>query len=220
MKQKEVRDIAIYGAGGFGKEVACLINLINKDIPTWNLIGFFDDNPQLKGQMISHYAPCIGCIEELNHYSGHISVVFAIGNSHVVKTIVGNIWNEGVDYPNLIHPDFYVTDPDTFHIGRGNIISDRCSASCDVTIGDFNLFNGSICIGHDNSIGSFNTFMPGVRISGEVEIGNGNFLGLGSMILQQIKIGNNVRLGAGAVLMTKPKDDNTYIGNPAKMFKY
>lgn len=38
-----MRDIAIYGAGGFGKEVACLLNRINEVNHQWNLIGFFDD---------------------------------------------------------------------------------------------------------------------------------------------------------------------------------
>ncbi len=36
-------NIAIYGAGGFGKEVACLIDRINDNGGKWNLIGFFDD---------------------------------------------------------------------------------------------------------------------------------------------------------------------------------
>lgn len=35
-----MNDIAIYGAGGFGKEIACLIYWINEVKPQWNLIGF------------------------------------------------------------------------------------------------------------------------------------------------------------------------------------
>ena len=52
-----MKDIAIFGAGGFGREVACLIRIINESAsePKWNLIGFFDDNPELKGKMISHF---------------------------------------------------------------------------------------------------------------------------------------------------------------------
>ena len=40
---KNMKDIAIYGAGGFGREVACLLNAINANDAIWNLIGFFDD---------------------------------------------------------------------------------------------------------------------------------------------------------------------------------
>ena len=209
-------DLAIYGAGGFGKEVACLVKRINEKEPTWNLIGFFDDNPELKGKMISHFGPCLGGMEELNSYSKDLAVVMALGNSHVVKQLVGIINNDKLFFPNLIDITFYKVDPETLIIGKGNIIQGPGCATCDVTIGDFNAFNGSVVIGHDVKIGSFNTFMPAVRVSGGVQIGECNFFGVGSIILQQLKIGNNVRLGAGSVMMTKPKDGNLYIGVPAK----
>ena len=211
-----MKDIAIYGAGGFGREVACLINRINKIELAWNLIGFFDDRLDLKGKMISHFGPCLGGIEVLNSYQKELAVVIAIGNSDIVKRLVGKITNDRVSFPNLIDVSFYKVDPETFSIGKGNIIQGPGSATCDVTIGDFNVLNGSVVIGHDVKIGSYNTLMPAVRISGEVSIGECNFLGVGSIVLQQIKIGNNVRLGAGSVLMTKPKDGNLYLGVPAR----
>ena len=38
-----MKDIAIYGAGGFGREVACLIERINKarETPIWNFFSLF-----------------------------------------------------------------------------------------------------------------------------------------------------------------------------------
>ena len=211
-----MKDIAIYGAGGFGKEVACLIKRINEKEPTWNLIGFFDDNPALKGQMVSHYAPCLGGMDELNAYDNELAVAMALGNSHVVKQLVEIINNDNISFPNLVDITFYRVDPETFSIGKGNIIQGKCCVSCDVTIGDFNVLNGSVDVGHDATIGSFNTFMPAVRVSGEVKIGECNFFGINSCVLQQIKIGSNVRLGAGSVLMTKPKDGLLYLGVPAR----
>lgn len=215
-----MKDIAIYGAGGFGREVACLIKRINEKTPTWNLIGFFDDNPDLKGKMISHYAPCLGGIDVLNAYAKELCVTVPIGNPATVRIIVGKIHNPLIEYPNLIHPNFLTADAEAFTVGCGNIIQGDCSASCDVSFGDFNVLNGSVAFGHDAKVGNFNTFMPGTRISGEVSIGDENFFGVGSIVLQQLKIGNRFRLGAGSVLMTKPKDDALYIGNPATRFKF
>ena len=215
-----MKDIAIYGAGGFGKEVACLINRINQVIPTWNLVGFFDDNVSLRDQMISHYGKCIGNIDDLNDYKDELCVAIAIGNPNVAKLIVEKIINPLISFPNLVHPTSKCTDEETFMIGIGNIIQGGCAFSCDVKIGDFNVLNGSIVLGHDVKIGNFNSFMPAVRVSGEVNMGDCNFFGVGSIILQQIKIGNSVRLGAGSVLMTKPKDGELYIGNPAKRMKF
>ena len=213
-------DIAIFGAGGFGREVACLIKMINEKEPTWNLIGFFDDNLDLKGKMISHYGSCLGGVEELNAYNKPLCVTIPIGIPSVVKQVVWKINNPNVTYPNLIHPTFKLADEKAFEIGKGNIIQGDCSASCDVVFGDFNVLNGGVVFGHDAKVGSFNTFMPATRISGEVKIGNGNFFGVGSIVLQQLKIGNDFRLGAGSVLMTKPRDGQLYMGNPAKIFRF
>ena len=38
-----MKEIAIYGFGGFGREVACLIRKINERQPRWKFIGYFDD---------------------------------------------------------------------------------------------------------------------------------------------------------------------------------
>lgn len=211
-----MKDIAIFGAGGFGREVACLINRINEVEPTWNLIGFFDDNASLSGKKISHYGTYLGGMDELNAWSNSLAIVVAVGSPKAVKAIVSRIDNDKISFPNIIHPNFVVNDPETFKIGMGNIIQSGCSVSCDVTIGDFNTFNGSIVFGHDDIIGNFNSFMPDIRVSGEVTVGECNFFGVGSIILQQIKIGNCVRLAAGSVLMTKPKDGMLYMGVPAK----
>lgn len=215
-----MKDIAIFGAGGFGREVACIINKINEVEPTWNLIGFFDDNPNLKGQMISHYAPCLGGIDDLNSYSNELAIAITIGTPKTVAAIVGKIVNTNIYYPNIIHPCFIKADEATFHIGRGNIIQRDCKVSCDVTLGDFNVLNGNTAIGHDVVIGSYNTFMPAARISGGTKIGDYNFFGVGCIVLQQIRIGNEIRLGAGSVLMTKPKDGFLYMGNPARKTEF
>lgn len=214
-----MKDIAIYGAGGFGKEVACMIHQINQVTPQWNLIGFFDDNPQLLGKSISHYGEVLGGMDELNSWEKPLSIVISVGNPQIVKKIALGIQNVNVDFPNLWHPRSYVVDPETFSIGKGNIIQSDCSFSCDVKVGDFNIFNGAVVFGHDDVVGSYNSFMPNIRISGEVTIGDCNFFGVGSMILQQIKIGNDIRLGAGSVLMRNAKDGFLYMGNPAVKIK-
>lgn len=219
MDKKQIKDIVIYGAGGFGKEVACLINLINSVRPTWRLIGFIDDGVPI-GTEISHFGCVIGNREYLQHITEPLSVALAIGNPNITKKIVSELLNPLVDFPNIICPNFWISDKDTFCIGKGNIIQGDCAVTCNVNIGDFNILNGSVVIGHDVKIGNYNQFMPATRISGEVTISNCNYFGVGSIILQGISIGNNTRIGAGAVLMTRPKEDSTYIGNPAKLFKY
>ncbi len=214
-----MKDIAIFGAGGFGKEVAGLITWINKGTPEWNLIGFFDDGVE-KGHVVSHWGVVLGGMTELNEWQSPLDVAIAIGNPVSLKRVRERITNKNIAFPNVIAPTFGISDTRTFTIGEGNIIGNGCAVSVDVTIGNFNILNADIVMGHDAVIGNYNVLMPDIRVSGEVKIGEENLIGVGSIILQQIKVGNNIHLGAGAVLMTKPKNGCTYIGNPAKLFKY
>ncbi|MCM1452876.1 MAG: acetyltransferase [Clostridium sp.] len=214
-----MKDIAIYGAGGFGREVACMIEKINSVSPEWNLVGFFDDCKGI-GEEISHFGITLGGIDALNNWPSEISVALCMGSPHTMKIVREKIRNTKVSFPNLIDPNFSVADAPTFFIGQGNIIKGHCSATVDVEIGNFNAFNGFVNIGHDVKIGDYNVMMPGTRISGEVTIGNLNLFGADCFIKQQIRIGDGVTVSPLSALLTRPKDGMTYIGNPAKIFKF
>ena len=47
-----MKDLIIFGASGFGREVAWAVERINKASPTWNLLGFMDDNESIQGNII------------------------------------------------------------------------------------------------------------------------------------------------------------------------
>ena len=218
-----MKDIAIFGAGGFGREVACIIEQINQvaelDNFRYNLVGFFEDGGVI-GRKISHFGEILGGMDELNAWPTDLAVCIAIGSPNAIRYVRSRITNQKVTFPNIIHPNFWIVDEQTFNIGQGNIINSNCKMSVDTSIGDFNILNGYIVMGHDAKVGNYNVLMPNVRVSGGVHINEGNLLGVSSVVLQQIQIGNGVRLGAGAILLTKPKDGGVYLGNPAKLFKY
>lgn len=214
-----MRDLAIYGAGGLGREVACLIRRINEEHPTWNFIGFFDDNSALSGS-VNEYGQVLGNIETINNWPSEIDVAVAIGNPLAVKKVVDKIANPLVSFPNLISPDVSFADRQSVIMGKGNIVQRQCTLSCNIVFGDFNFLNTGAGLGHDVRIDSYNSLMPFVRISGGVKIGCYNFFGVLSSVIQQIKIGDNIKLAAGSSLIRSPKDNELYIGVPAKIFKY
>ena len=214
-----MKDIAIYGAGGFGREVACLINEINSFHKVWNLIGFFDDGKK-KEERVSSFGKILGGLEDLNTWNKELAIVLCFGNPNVLRRVRENISNTYIDFPNLISPDFIIRDETSLKIGEGNIIKGHCVLTTEIKIGDFNIFNGNVMIGHDVNIGSYNILMPGVRVSGEVNIGNQNLLGAGCFIKQQLSVGDKITISPLSALLTKPKNGCTYIGNPAKLFKF
>ena len=220
LNKNNIKRIAVYGAGGLGREVAGGINRINKaNGDQWEFVGFFDDNIPA-GTQVSHFGKVIGGMDDLNKLDEPMALAIAVGQPRTRKLIRESITNPNITFPNLIAPSFRILDPQTVSIGEGNIIQDNCSVTCDVTIGSFNVFNGSNVMGHDVEIGNYNVMMPGVHLSGAVQVKDCNMLGVDSVVLQRVKIGNNITLGAGSVLMTKPKDNCTYIGVPAKKFDF
>lgn len=212
-------DIAVFGAGGFGKEVACLIRLINQEKEKWNFVGFYDDNPQLKDTK-NDYGEVLGGIDELNNYNRPLALVIAIGIPQVLKKVIEKIKNPNISFPNLIAPTTVFLDESSVELGCGNIICSNCLISLRAKIGNFNIFNGYIPLGHDTKIGNYNVIMPSVNISGGAQIGSCNFLGVQSVVLQNIIIGNNTRIGANSVVVHKTKDNNLYMGNPAKKMNF
>lgn len=209
-----VKDIAIYGAGGFGREVACLINRINEVEPTWNLVGFFDDDASLIGTR-NEYGEVLGGIQVLNSWPSNISIIMSIGKPQTVKAIVDKIDNPNIDFPNVIAPDAIFLDKENISMGKGNLICTGCLISCHTKIGDFNSFNDFVSIGHDTTIGNYNAFMTATRISGIVSIGDFNFFGVNSCLVQGVKVGNNTTIAAGSALIRRTRDGYTYIGVPA-----
>ena len=215
-----MKDIAIYGAGGLGREIACVINRINlkikEDRNKWNFIGFFDDAINLIGSNLE-YGPVLGGMDTLNSWNNPLHLVIAVGNPIVIELLVEKIKNKLVEFPNLIDPNVDFLDVNNVRMGIGNIICTRSTISTNITFGNFNIINVGSSIGHDAVLGNYNVVMPNVNISGGVEIGNTNLFGVKSTILQYLKVGDRVKLGAGGVLISNALSDSLYVGLPARI---
>ena len=142
-----MKKIAIYGAGGFGREVACLIQKINEKTPEWDIIGFFDDGIE-KGTK-NEYGVVLGGINEVNEYPDNLAIAVAIASPKIVEKIVSNITSSNIYFPNIISPDVIYLDENNIKIGSGNIICTGCLLSCNVDLGNFNILNGFIPVGHE-----------------------------------------------------------------------
>jgi sugar O-acyltransferase (sialic acid O-acetyltransferase NeuD family) len=205
-----IKKLAIYGAGGFGCEIALMINQINQIKPEWNLLGFFDDT--MKG-IINGY-PVLGNLVKLNSWDTQLSVAIAIANPDVRKKIKERINNRLISFPTLVHP-MSQTGDDNNTIGEGCLLTSSCILTTNVHLKDFVIVSSLEFIGHDVMIGSYTSIMPHVGLSGCVNIGESCFIGASACVLQNLNIGDHVTVGAGA-LVTKNVDSNcTMIGVPA-----
>ncbi|MFT6783804.1 MAG: sugar O-acyltransferase (sialic acid O-acetyltransferase NeuD family) [Saprospiraceae bacterium] len=209
-----MKDIAIIGKGGFGREVRMLIQQINKVENIWNFIGYFDDDGKDPIDGFDH----LGGINDINQYDKELSLVIAIGDSFLREKIIQKISNSKIFYPTLIHPSVQM-DEEHCKIGYGSIICGNSIVTTNVVIGNYFILNLTCTIGHDVTIGDFCSVMPGVNISGDVNMGNKCFVGTGATIINEKNIGDGVTVGGGAVIIRDVPNYAIVVGNPGKVIR-
>ena len=209
--------IAIYGAGGFGREVLSLLQNMNETEGRYIIIGFYDDFFS-KGTVVNGFE-VKGGIAELNGLDEPLSVVIAIGGSKKRKMVVDELTNSNLKFPTIIHPSVLFGSKDTVQIGKGCIICAGVIITTNVVIDDFVLLNLSCTVGHDTKIGAYSSFMPSVNISGAVITEAGVYVGTGAKIIHSLSIGENTIVGAGAVVAKSLPPNCTAVGVPARVIK-
>lgn len=213
-----MKSIAIYGAGGFGREVQSLIEQVNAKEREYNFLGFFDDGKS-KRELVNGF-PVLGGMDELNSWDEPLCVVLAIGDPGVKKRVFVQITNPLVSFPSLIHPSVMTGEGRFLRIGEGCIICGGTIITVNIEIGRFVILNLSCTVGHDTRIGAFSSFMPTVNISGEVNIGEGVYVGTGAKIINRLEIGEWTIVGAGAVVAKSLPARCTAVGVPARPIKF
>ena len=213
-----MKDIAIFGVGGFGREVLTLIQDINHVEQTWNVVGFFDDGYEVGYE--SHGLKVLGGTKELSEWKTPLAVTIAIGAPRIRKAILENIHNELIEFPTLIHPTAIIGDKDYVKIGKGCIICAYTVVTCDIEVGDFVILNIACTLGHDTVVKDHCAFMPTCNISGECQIDEGVYCGTGVKIINRTSIGANTIVGAGAVVVKPLPANCTAVGAPAKAIKF
>lgn len=208
-----MKDIAIYGAGGFGRETALLIQQINAQKLLWNVIGFFDDGLE-KGSAVDDL-PILGAMKEALDYQG--SMVVAVADPSTRKKITRQLIKK--DFPIIVHPTAQLGSAKYNRIERGCIITAGVILTTHITLAEFCIINLDTTIGHDVTMGACTTIMPGCSISGNVNIGEGCLLGTGSRTLQNIDLGDASIIGAGAVVTKSCPPNVTLVGVPAREIK-
>ena len=206
------------GAGGFGREVAWLVDCINKHEKEWEIKGFIDDNIQLHGHKEGEYS-VLGGTEYVDSLKEDIWVVCAVGAAKIRKKIVKKLKEkDNVKFATLVAPDVICSD--RVEIGEGTIICSGTIITVDIWIGEHVIINLDCTIGHDVRIEDYVTIYPSVNVSGSVTVEEGVELGTGTQIIQGKRIGKETIVGAGAVVVKDLLAKCTAVGSPAKPIKY
>jgi len=213
-----MKDLIIFGASGFGREVAWAVERINKVSPTWNLLGFMDDNNDIQQSEINGYR-VLGKTADVGKYPDAYFVC-AVGASRVREKIVSNMKkvNSAIKFGTVVDPSVEMSEFVT--IGEGTIICAHTIITVNIEIGSHVIINLDCTVGHDAIIQDFVTMYPSVNVSGITNIGHAVELGTGMQIIQGRSVGDYSIIGAGAIVTKNIPAKCTAVGSPAKPIKF
>jgi len=211
------RKLAIYGAGGFGREILPIVRdhmarHSDRSLRDANLV-FVDD--RIDRQEIAG-VPVVS-LDELAAGDGFI---LAIGTG-ATREILSKRCEERDLIPQSVFHDSFRHGPDTT-IGEGAVFCFHSVVTASATIGRYFHCNMFSYVTHDCVVGDFVTFAPNVSCNGNVHIGDHAYIGTGAIIRngtaeKPLKIGAGAIVGMGAVVARDVPPGATVVGNPARI---
>ena len=204
--------VAIYGAGGFAREVAWLAESSDLDV-----VCFIDDDPHQRGKTLNGI-PVIG-LEDAKEQYPDASLVVAVGSPQVREKMAKKAADWGFSFAKIIHPR--VERSRWIEVGDGTVIAAGNILTTNIRLGKHVQINLDCTIGHDVIMEDYATLAPGVHISGWVRLGKRVYVGTGAVIINGTKeaplvIGDDAVIGAGAVVTKSVPTGVTVVGVPAR----
>lgn len=206
------KTIAVFGAGGFGREVLWLVE------QTWGNVDavFVDGNPAVLGTTL-HDRPVWSLEQAAAH--GDVAVIVAVGKPQTRERIVAKVAEAGLPFATIVHPRAELSR--WIRWGEGAVVCAGNVLTVDIDVGAHVHVNLDCTIGHDVILGDFTTLSPGVHVSGWVHFGKRVFVGTGATFVNgthdaPLVIGDDAVVGAGAVVARPVAPGTTVVGVPAR----
>lgn len=209
------RPLAIFGAGGLGREVLLLVQQLNEAGANWDVQGFYDDQPPAAPTVAG--LPYLGTAADLCAAPGPLAVAVAVGSSASRAAVVARLAAPQLHFPALVHPGVAVAAGQRLRLGAGCLIQQGCILTCDITLGSFVLLNLGCTVGHDAVLEDFCSLMPHANVGGGAHLAAGCYLGTNATVIQQVRVGAGTVVGAGAVVVRDLPAGITAVGVPARV---
>ena len=213
--QQGVEALVVIGSGGFGRETAEVVRAVNAASPTWDLLGFLDDDPALHGKEVDGI-PVLGPIDDAQSFGGGRFVVCTghPGNYFSRKRIVQRLGLPAVRYATIVHPTAAL--PTTMVLGVGSVLLANVVATAGVRIGSHVAVMPGVVFTHDDIAEDYTTFGAGVRLAGRVHVKEGAYVGSGALVREDRTIGAWALVGMGAVVTKDIPQGEVWTGVPAR----
>ena len=208
--------IAIYGCGGFGREVAPLAIESQRAFGQPPNVIFVSDNREEIGRVINGLR--VVPFDDLRK-SQDMKAVIAVADSAMRRSLVKKCEDAGIAFGNITALGSLMLA--NVEIGEGAIVCSNSIVTANVKIGRHCHINIFSYIAHDCVVGDFVTFAPRVNCNGNVVVEDDAYLGTAATLRHgkagaPLRIGKGAVVGMGAVVTRDVAPGVTVIGNPAR----
>ncbi len=212
------KKLILFPFGGNAREALLCILAINTIEKKWDILGFVDDNPSLRGRS-SCGIKVLGDREVFKRYPG-AQVLAVPGNPDNYLRRKGVIDALGIKqalFATIIHPSASVS-PDA-KIGYNTVVMPNVVISCGVRVGNHCVILPNTVISHDSILGEYCMVGSNVSISGNTRIGQVCYIGSGTKIRDRISIGEESLIGLGSNVISAVGKGVVAAGNPARVIR-
>lgn len=205
--------LLIYGAGGLAKEVYDLAVRNYRD--RYDTICFIDDYADEGSFYFSERVRFSSLEKIIGEKTACVEGIVAVGEPAYRKMLAEKFENAGIPLATLIDRTAVVSPSAV--IEEGCIVCEQALVHAEAKIGKGVLIQPLSAVGHGSEIGCYSVISSGCVICGDVEIGNATYLGVNAAVREKLRIGANVIVAMGAVLFSDVEENNTVVGNPARV---
>lgn len=201
--------LAIYGPGGFGREVAAFARR-DRDV-----IFVSDDVAQI-GTAINGLP--VVAIDEVSTRRD-MEVVITVADAATRRLLAEKCRVAGLGFGTLASPSH--ERGDNVEVGEGSLFCGQTICTSNMRIGRHFHANIYSYVAHDCVIGDFVTLAPRACINGNTVVEDDVYIGTGAILRQgtaqkPLRIGQGAVIGMGAIVTRDVPPGVTVIGNPAR----
>ena len=211
------RPLIILGASGNALDILDVVDAINAQSPTWQIVGLLDDARQ-SGSLFEGVA-VLGPLSNARKFD-EAWFICAIGSDRSFRQrprIVSETGLSPTSFATLVHP--LATVSPRAALGRGVCVNAGVSIAGNVVVGDGAWLGAGSIVGHDSVIGEHAILAPASVVSGRCQIGGNCYIGAAAAVRQKVRIGAGALIGMGAMVLRDVEPGAMVVGNPARLLE-
>lgn len=203
--------LAIYGAGGLGREMYEIALRRNAASGLWTQIVFVDDFSDEGDFFGTKRISFDSLLSRKNDYE----CIIAVGEPSSREKLFQKLTAENIKLTCLIDPTAIISP--TAKIGNGTIVCEFSTIHTEVELGVNTLIQPLCDVGHDIKVGNHTVLSPYCAPGGGSVFGDRVYVGMQVSVMEMLTIGDDAIIGMGSAVFRDVPAGATVVGNPARV---